>query len=84
MHERPARVRARDQVGRRQHLAVRLVDDAVAVLVADRPVAVDVHGGRADDVGLPRADAVGVAGNLVQPGVRGEVAERAGQPDAVS
>ena len=70
---------ARDEVGRPEQGTVRFVDLAVAVLVAHVAVAVEIDGGRADDVALPGADAVGIGLDLAQPLVGGEEVEAARQ-----
>ena len=52
-------------------LTVGLVHDAVAILVADVAVPVQIHRRRADDVALPRPDAVRVRPDLAEPLVGG-------------
>jgi len=79
VYEQAVPVRALDQIGRAQQRAIRLVDPAVAVLVADLAVVVEVDGGRADDVALPGSDAVRVGLDLTQPLVGGEEVEAARQ-----
>src|SRR6267142_3186512 len=84
VYEQAVPVRALDQIGRAQQGAVRLVDLAVAVLVADVAVVVEIDGGRAHDVALPGSDAVGVSLDLAQPLVGGEEVEPARQQPRIA
>jgi len=79
VHEQPAGVGALDEIAGGDQTAVGLVDLPVGVLVADDTVAADVRRLRAADVGLPGADAIGVAAHLVEAGIRREERERARQ-----
>src|SRR5262249_50695489 len=65
VHQQADLVRALDQIARRQELAARLARAGQA------------SGRRADDVALPRTDAVGVGFDLPQPGVGDQEAEGA-------
>ena len=78
MHEEPGRLGIRHERRGTGGRAVGVVRDPVAIHVVGHAVAVEVATRRADDVALPRTEAVSVGGNLGQAGRGDQVCVGAG------